>query len=98
MTNILHANFMNEFTKNINLISDIDLWNTPNNLHCKLWNYINQLSHFKNKLELIENWEYKDAFLYAEQTHENGQYIFHNMSWEDSFVLTFMYRYHFYNY
>jgi len=62
MTNILHANFMNEFTKNINLISDIDLWNTPNNLHQKLWNYINQLSHFKNKLELIENWEYKDAF------------------------------------
>jgi len=97
MTNILHADFMNELNKNIKSISNMDLWNPPQNIHTLIWNDINKLSHYNNKLELIENWEYKDAFLYAEQTHENGQYIFHNMSWEDSFVLTFMYRHFFYN-
>jgi len=93
MSNI---NFMDELNNKINSLSNMDLWKTPQNIHILLWNDINKLSHHDNKLELIENWEYKDAFLYTEKTHKNGEYIFHNMSWEESFVLTFMYRHFFY--
>lgn len=88
--------FFENINKKIESISNIDLWSKPQNIHSLLWNDINKLSHHNNKSKLIQNWKYKNAFLYADERHKNGEYIFHNMTWEESFVLSFMYYYYFY--
>jgi hypothetical protein len=39
----------------------------------------------------MNNWEYKHAFEFAENSHMNNRKMFRQMPWEDSFALTLLF-------
>jgi hypothetical protein len=66
-------------------------WGTTNDIKQNLWQDINKLRNNNNKRDLMNNWEYKHAFEFTENSHMNNRKMFRQMPWEDSFALTLLF-------
>jgi hypothetical protein len=59
---------------------------TVNDIAPILWTQLEKVN-----IEEIEEWKYKDAYLFALKMHENDDKVFKQMGYKESFCLSFLY-------
>ena len=73
-------------------------WGTTTDVHTILWPSIaevrKQVALSSEEVDILEGWEFKSEFVFAENSHLNGQQLFTKISWEESFALSILFAYY----
>ena len=88
--------FLNIFTKKIDGYETSD-WGTSSQLYSNMHDGISRLRREiaqklnETNIQIFNNWNHKISFELTEKTHKDQQQLFKDLSWEESFVLSFLY-------
>lgn len=88
---------LSELSAKINHFAGRD-WGTTTDVHMILWPSIaevrKQVALSSEEVDILEGWEFKSEFVFAENSHLNGQQLFTKISWEESFALSILFAYY----
>ena len=88
---------LSELSAKINHFAGRD-WGTTTDVHTILWPSIaevrKQVALSSEEVDILEGWEFKSEFVFAENSHLNGQQLFTKISWEESFALSILFAYY----
>ena len=88
---------LSELSAKINHFAGKD-WGTTTDVHAILWPCISevrkQVALSSEEVDILEGWEFQSEFVFAENSHLNGQQLFTKLSWEESFALSILFAYY----
>jgi hypothetical protein len=88
---------LSELSAKINHFSGKD-WGNTTDVHTILWPSIaelrKQVALSSEEVDILEGWEFQSEFVFAENSHLNGQQLFTKISWEESFALSILFAYY----
>ena len=88
---------LSELSAKINQFAGKD-WGTTTDVHTILWPSIaalrKQVALSSEEVDILEGWEFKSEFVFAENSHLNEQQLFTKISWEESFALSILFAYY----
>ena len=88
---------LSELSAKINHFAGKD-WGTTTDVHAILWPFISevrkQVALSSEEVDILEGWEFQSEFVFAENSHLNGQQLFTKLSWEESFALSILFAYY----
>jgi hypothetical protein len=86
-----------ELSAKINHFAGKD-WGNTTDVHTILWPSIaevrKQVALSSEEVDILEGWEFQSEFVFAENSHLNGQQLFTKLSWEESFALSILFAYY----
>jgi hypothetical protein len=88
---------LSELSAKINHFAGRD-WGNTTDVHAILWPCISevrkQVALSSEEVDILEGWEFKSEFEFAENSHLNEKQLFTKISWEESFALSILFAYY----
>ena len=81
---------INRLTEKLNNYGGAE-WGTDDDVYNTIWADINDLRQNNNKEALTSEWKYKTDLEVVENSHNDGNKIFENYTWEHSFAVSLLF-------